>query len=126
MEDTVIERERLALAAGRVLASHNGQDTVMLDLSGMTSWTDYFVIATATSSTHLRGLLRALLDETKPLGLDPLRKPALTEDDEWCLVDFGWLVVHIMSEGARTFYELEKLWFQAKKVGIQPPDPQSR
>ncbi|MCX7025651.1 MAG: ribosome silencing factor [Spirochaetes bacterium] len=122
MEDIAItERRRLAASVARILATHNGQETVLLDLSGMTSWTDFFVVTTATSSTHLRGLLRNVLDETKPLGLDPFRKPQLSDDDEWCLVDFGWIVVHIMSEGARAFYELERLWFQAERLDIPAP-----
>jgi ribosome-associated protein len=123
MEDIARTKEKTtAESVAKILASHNGQNTVLLDLSDLYAWTDFFVVTTATSSTHLRGLMRNILDESKALGLDPYRKPALSDDDEWCLIDFGWIIVHIMSEGARVFYELEKLWFQAKQIEVSVPN----
>lgn len=106
------------LACARVLADHNGQDTLVLDLTELSLWTDYFVVTTATSSTHLAGLVRHLSDHLVLRGLEPARKPRPADNEEWCLVDAGWFVVHIMSVRARAFYELEKLWFQAKAIPV--------
>ncbi len=111
------------LDCARVLADHNGQETLVLDLTELSLWTDYFVITTATSSTHLAGLVRHLSEHLASRGLEPSRKPRLADDEEWCLVDAGWFVVHVMSVRARAFYELEKLWFQAKAITVQPSGP---
>lgn len=105
------------LACAKALADHNGGATLVMDLSGISSWTDYFIVTTATSTAHMRGLLRHLDDQLGELGMSALRRPHLADDEEWCLVDVGDFVVHIMSSGARSFYELEKLWFEA---GITP------
>ncbi len=113
------------LACARVLADHNGQDTLVLDLSELSLWTDYFVVTTATSSTHLGGLVRHLTDYLASRGLEPARKPRPADDEEWCLVDAGWFVIHVMSVRARAFYELEKLWFQAKAIPVPPSAPPS-
>ena len=107
----------------RILAEHNGRDTMILDLLGLCSWTDYFVLTTASSTVHMRGLLRhleAFLDAT---GIQPLRHPHLADDEEWCLLDAGDFVIHIMSAHAREFYELERLWFQAPSTVVNAPGP---
>jgi ribosome-associated protein len=115
-----IDRRTAVLACAQVLADHNGKDTIVLDLTELNTWTDYFVVTTATSSAHLGGLARQLADYLAQEGLDPTRKPQVANDEEWCLVDVGWFVVHLMSGPAREFYELEKLWFQASSTPVSP------
>lgn len=127
MEDIASLDRVDAPADGRVielavlLADHKGVDAVALDLRNMNSWTDYFVIATVTSSTHMRGLLKHIKDFLGEHGMETLHKHAGSEDDEWSLVDCGTLVVHLMSQKARSFYDLERLWFQARKLFGQIP-----
>jgi ribosome-associated protein len=118
MED-IASREILdqALAIAALIDSHNGIKTVVVGVSGQCSFADYFVIATASSFTHLRGLTRHLEDYASGNGLSALnRKRRLPDDDEWVLVDFGAIIVHLMTETARDFYELEKLWFAGSIV----------
>jgi len=112
-----------ALALARLLAEHKGGDVVVLDVAAQAGWTDRFVIATASSSTHLRGLARSLEDELAHFGLERLHASSLADDDEWLLVDLGSIVVHVMTERARSFYELEKLWFQSPAIRVGPPGP---
>jgi len=109
-----------ARAIARAIADHKGGEVVVLDVATLAGWTDRFVIATATSSVHLRGLERIAIEEASRLGLERLRKGSSAEDDEWLLVDLGDIVVHLMTERARGFYELEKLWFQAAAERIGP------
>jgi ribosome-associated protein len=110
-----------ALALAVLLADHNGGDVLVLDVAAQAGWADRFVIATATSSTHLRGLVRSIDDEAARLGLQRLGKRAsLADDDEWLLVDFGDIVVHVMTGRAREFYELEKLWFLSPSTKVEP------
>ncbi len=115
----VSDSKSLAFNIASILAEHKAGDVVVMDLTGIAGWTDYFVIGTSTSITHLRGLSRfvdAYLTEVKQ---KPLNKPVATEDESWLLHDFGDVIVHIMSQEARTFYELEKLWFKAKVFKIE-------
>ena len=123
MADTATDIGAAALDLAGLLAAHNGGDVVVLDVSAQAGWTDRFVIATATSSAHLRGLVRFIDDEVLRLGLQRLgRRSNLADDDEWLLVDLGSIVVHVMTEGARTFYELEKLWFESPSTRVAPPN----
>jgi ribosome-associated protein len=120
MADTARNSGEAALELAALLANHNGGDVVVLDVSAQAGWTDRFVIATATSSAHLRGLARFIDEDVARLGLQRLGRPSLADDDEWLLVDLGTIVVHVMTERARAFYELEKLWFQSPGTRIEP------
>jgi ribosome-associated protein len=120
MADIARTSDETALALARILADHNGADVVVLDVAEQAGWTDRFVIATATSSAHLRGLARFVDEELARLGLARLNRSSFSEDDEWLLVDLGAIVVHIMTERARSFYELEKLWFQSPATKVGP------
>jgi ribosome-associated protein len=125
MEGIALDSGLGAASIARVLAEHGGGDVVSLDVSVQAGWTDRFVIATATSGAHLRGLSRFAAEEASKIGLERRgREPA--EDDEWMLLDLGTVVVHLMSERARSFYELEKLWFQSPAERFAPPGPASR
>jgi ribosome-associated protein len=106
------------MAVGGVLVEHRGMDVTVLDLAAHSGWTDFFVIATATSSTHLRGLARFAADWAGQESLDARRGSSIADDEEWFILDLGDIVVHIMSERSRAFYELEKLWFQAEALRI--------
>lgn len=124
-----IDIREAAFGCAGMLSEHNGSDTVVLDLRKLSTWTDFFIVTSATSSTHLRGLARHVEEYLGPLGLSPLRRPRIAEDEQWCLLDYGDFVVHIMAAEARAFYELEKLWFEAEVVPVgaqgKPADTQS-
>lgn len=103
-----------AIALGKLVAEHKGINVMVLDVSGKNSWADYFVIATVTSSAHSRGLQNHVAEALPELGLAVRPTKKKTPDgDEWALIDLGDVVVHLMTETARSFYELEKLWFGA-------------
>jgi ribosome-associated protein len=104
-----------------VLAGHNGGQTVVLDLEKLSTWTDFFIVTSATSSTHLRGLARQAEEFLADQGFSPLRKPRIAEDEAWCLIDCGDFIVHIMGAEARAFYELEKLWYGAVIIPVDAP-----
>jgi ribosome-associated protein len=109
-----------ALALGNLLQEHKGGDVKVLDLRGLNAWTDFFVIATVTSSAHLQGLERHVKEFSREWGIEILRRsprpPAGTggaAPDEWRLIDMGTIVIHLMTSQARSFYELERLWSAA-------------
>jgi ribosome-associated protein len=106
-------------ALGSLLRDHRALDVVALDLRECNSWTDFFVIATATSSSHLEGLERHIKDFCRDRGLEILRRsprPRGEAEDDWRVTDLGPVVIHLMSLRARDFYELERLWSAAPVV----------
>ena len=118
MEDSSHNKDReIALALAELIGDHKGIDPVVMDLSSLNAWTDYFVIATVTSSAHLQGMLRHIKEYTTERGVDILRRQRKTpSDEEWSLVDLGPVVVHLMTARSRSFYELERLWIDAPIV----------
>jgi ribosome-associated protein len=106
-----------AMALGAILKDHKAGNVMVLDVTGRNSWADYFIIVTVTSAAHSRGLQKHVYDSLGDLGLDirPTRRK-LPDGDEWALIDLGDIVVHLMTETARGFYDLEKLWFGAKDI----------
>jgi len=118
MEDMLLETEALA----NLLREHKGDDVLVMDLREMATWTDFFIVATATSNTHLDGLERHIKEYCNERGIEILRrsrKPntiararasAEIQNDEWRIIDLGSAVIHLMSSKAREFYELERLY----------------
>ncbi len=114
MDDTV-NREKVLKIAEKI-DEMNGIDTIALDVSGQSSWTDYFIITTVKSSAHLRGLYRNLQEVFEELGINPLWKHKKIDNENWVLVDCGFFVIHLMDSEHREFYNLEKLWFNSEMI----------
>jgi len=112
MEDMLSETEKIAGEIGLLLSEHNGSDVLVLDVREMIDWTDYFIIATTSSYTHMDGLERHIKEFCRQRKMDIVRKSQRSRagDDEWRLIDLGRAVIHLMSRNAREFYELERLW----------------
>ena len=85
------------------------QDVVVLDVMSLSDVMDTLVIATGTSSRHVKSLAGNVVDEVKKQGLRPIGIEGL-EASDWVLVDYGSVVVHVLLPQARKFYDLEKLW----------------
>jgi ribosome-associated protein len=101
---------RLTAALGGLLQEHKGEDVSALDLRGINNWTDFFIIATVTSKTHMEGLDRHIKEFCRENNLDIIGHSRKEEDDQWRLIDLGWAVIHLMNKTAREFYDLERLW----------------
>ena len=109
--------EQKALEIARLLEDGKGRDVKVLDVSELNSWTDYFVIATVTSSAHWQGLYKQVKDYVKENDMQLHQTNRKSPDgDDWNLIDIGHVVVHLMSEAARGFYDLEKLWHAGKEL----------
>jgi len=116
MDDTLYNDGDFTLARelGKLLEEHHGGDVVVMDMRSLNFWTDFFVITTVTSNTHLMGLERHIKELIREKGLEILRRSRKPDaDDEWCLIDLGNIVVHLMTARIRSFFELERLWSAA-------------
>jgi len=112
MTDMLPETEIHAHALGVLLHEHKGRDVTIMDLREMNTWTDFFIIATVSSNAHLEGLERHLKEFCAEKDIKILRRSrkAAAQDDQWRLLDLGPIVIHLMSETSRSFYELERLY----------------
>jgi len=122
MDDTLQNKQDflLALELGKLLDDHKGQDVLVMDMKPLDFWTDFFIIATVTSSVHLSGLERHIKEFVREKGLEILRRTkrpdAAERADEWCILDLGNIVIHLMTAGTRSFFELERLWGSAPLI----------
>lgn len=93
------------------------QDPVVIDLAGICSFTDYFLICTGTSTRHNQTIADSIEEKLKRQGHRPLHIEGYTEG-EWILLDYVDFVVHIFSARAREFYDLERLWRAGKRRDV--------
>ncbi|VAW62425.1 Ribosomal silencing factor RsfA [hydrothermal vent metagenome] len=91
------------------LEDMKAEKIVQLDVKGKTSVTDLLIIASGTSSRHVKSIGSSVAAEVKKTGARPLGIEG-ESDGEWVLVDLGDIVVHVMQPHVRDFYDLEKLW----------------
>ncbi|MEM6999992.1 MAG: ribosome silencing factor [Pseudomonadota bacterium] len=98
-------RDRLITA----LEDLKGQEILSLDVSKLTSITDYMVLVTGTSNRHVKALVDEVIIAAKDHGEPPLGVEG-RETGEWVLLDVGDVVVHVMQKEAREFYDLERMW----------------
>lgn len=112
--------EEKAIEIAKLMIDGKGKDVTLLDISGLNSWTDYFVIVTVNSSTHWQGLYKQVKEYIKENDLEiHLTNKRSPDGDDWNLIDLGSIVVHLMSEQARQFYDLEKLWHSGRVIEIE-------
>lgn len=106
----------------QLLEDGKGEDVVVIDVSELNSWTDFFVITTVHSSSHWQGLYRQVKDYIRENDLEiHLTNKKSPDGDDWNLIDLGNIVVHLMSKQARDFYDLEKLWHNGTVLDYHKP-----
>ena len=103
---TIDELKQLAIDA---LEDVKAEDILVLDVKGKTTVTDWVIVATGSSSRHVRSIANNVAVEAKKAGAPHLGTEG-EEDGEWVLVDLGDVIVHVMQKQAREYYDLESLW----------------
>ena len=93
-----------------------GVNIVTLDVAELTPMTDYMVLVTGTSNRHVKALVDTANESSKAIGIQPLGIEG-RESYDWVLVDLADVIVHVMNEEARNFYELERLWSDLDEAG---------
>ena len=110
--------DRLIREAYRILDQKKAENIVALDLRGVSDTLDYFLIATGTSTPHLEALERAVREGLEEIGVRP--ESVEGPSSRWVLLNYGPLLVHLMSPEAREYYDLEGLWADAERVVLEP------
>lgn len=106
--------------AVELLFDRKALDVALLDLRNLSSATDYFLIASGRSDTHVTAIADNLVDEMKQMGARPTGVEGL-RGGRWVLVDFVDFIVHVFHPAAREFYQLERLWGDAPLHLLEPP-----
>ena len=120
----MLTAKEVALEVTKALDSKKGIDIKLLRIEKVSSLADYFLICTGTSNTHVK----TLCDYAEYTMVDVLGEPMLGREghrgNSWELMDLGSLVVHVFTEEARKFYDLERLWADAEFVDLREVIPE--
>src|SRR5215510_663012 len=112
------ERIRRALHAA---AEKKALQPTILDLRGIASFTDFFVILTGANRRQVQAISDEIVEQLKRHG-SPASRVEGYQNAEWILIDYGDFVVHVFDEKARRFYDLERLWREANRLDVSPDD----
>ena len=112
------ETPREVVRAAELAVERKAHQVVAMDLRGISSATDFFVIATGTSDIQVRSIAEHILDELKKGGHRPDHVEGLN-GGRWVLLDYIDFVVHVFHPAARDFYQLETLWGDAPVRGFE-------
>jgi len=109
------------LTAVRAAESKKAYDIRVLDLREITSFTDFFVICSGANPRQIQAISEAVGAELAKRGEHPISVEGF-QNAEWVLADYGDYIVHIFSESAREYYDLERLWRHAKELQMPAAD----
>lgn len=114
------ESAEMAQWAAFAADEKKAREVRILDIRGISGVTDYFVICSGTSSTHVRAIADHVEKHLSERGLK-IDHVEGYRNGKWVLLDFGDLVIHVMQEEERAFYNLERLWGDAVEVAVRTP-----
>ncbi len=117
-EKAEIENREIAFCVASIISSKKGEDLVILDLRQVASFCDYFVIASAGSLRQTNAIAQAIEEDLRKKGIKSLSRVSSVDESGWIVMDLSSVVVHIFHAPMRQFYEIERLWSDAKKVRI--------
>lgn len=115
----------LAEALAACLEDNKGRDVTRLEVSKLTTVTDFMIIVTGASSRHVKALTANTLDAMRARGVRALGVEG-EQGGEWVLIDYDGVIVHVMRAETRAFYDLESLWRgdlnpdRRRRAGVEP------
>lgn len=105
------------LAAGAAL-DKKALNPLALDLRGISSVSEYFVIVTGTSDRHVQAVAENIIEAFRSIGVRTLGEEGFREG-KWVLLDYGEIVVHVFLEPVREYYDIERLWIDAPRLDLE-------
>ena len=114
----MLSAKEVAYAVTKALDSKKGMDIKLLKIDRVSTLADYFLICTGTSNTHVRTLCDFAEYTLTELG-EPMLGREGHRGNAWELLDYGSVVIHVFTEEARKFYDLERLWADAEVVDLR-------
>lgn len=110
-----MEPFELAKTAARLLDEKKAENISVIKIDDISSLADYFVIANGRGSTHVRSLTDELEEKLKQQDVTPARIEGYRSDN-WVLMDYESVVVHVFTQEGRDFYDLDRLWADGQRV----------
>src|SRR5262245_24617930 len=110
--------ENTVRMAARVALDKKAIDVVILDLQGLSGIADFFLVASARSTTQADTIADAIRIELRAQGVRP-RHSEGSADSGWLLLDYGDVVVHVFLEATRAYYALDRLWGDAPLLSVE-------
>lgn len=114
----VTDSKTKSLLCLKAAIEKKAQDPVLLELKGVASFTDYFLLCSGKSDRQVQAIAQAIEEVLKKKGIQPIGQEGMREG-RWILIDYEDVVVHIFLEPVRKFYDLEGLWIDAPQVDLQ-------
>jgi ribosome-associated protein len=108
--------------AAEFAMERKAQELVVLDLRGISSATDFFLLGSGTSDIQVKSIAEHIIEEMKKEGVRPGHVEGL-QSGRWVLIDYIDFVVHVFHPQARAFYQLEALWGDAKRLDLEDTPP---
>jgi ribosome-associated protein len=115
---STVEPEDAVMIAAHAASAKKATDLVLLDLRKIASFTEFFLICTGASTRQVQAISNAIEETLRASGKRPLHIEGYSSA-EWILLDYGDFIVHVFSPASRRFYDLERLWRDAPRVGIK-------
>ena len=113
----MLTAKEVAYEVTKALDSKKGMDIKLLKIGDVSSLADYFLICTGTSSTHVKTLCDHAEYVFEQLG-EPMLGREGHRGNSWELLDYGCLVIHVFTDEARKFYDLERVWADAEQIDL--------
>lgn len=115
MEGVRLDIARLARAAVDIASDKKAFDILLLDIRDVTTIADYFVICSGSNPRQVQAIAEAIDEELGKYGAQLLNREGIA-DSGWVLLDFGDIIVHVFGLKEREYYQIERLWGEAKTV----------
>jgi ribosome-associated protein len=109
--------EHTVRRAAQAAQEKKALDVIALDVKAVSSVTDYFLVCSGRSTTHVRTIADAIRTELKANGIRPLHAEGAAESG-WILLDYGDVLMHVFLDETRAYYALERLWGDAPSVPL--------
>lgn len=116
-----IDFYKFVLKAAKIAESKKAVDTNILDIQDLATITNYFVVTTAESTPQINAICDEIEKQFKDDNLKPLRREGISSQS-WRVIDFGGIIVHVMSPAVRSAYNFEELWENAKTIKPEEMD----
>ena len=113
-----MEADKLAHIVAQAALDKKGQDVLVLDVRGLSSYADFLVLASGTSDRHVEAIAQGAIGELKNNHKLPNKSAEGMRSGQWALVDFGDVILHVFHQFTRDVYALEELWQDAPREFI--------
>jgi ribosome-associated protein len=113
-----VEPDEAVMIAARAANDKKAADIALLDLREIASFTEFFLICTGSNPRQVQAISNSVEEELRKVRKRPLHIEGYSSA-EWILLDYGDFIVHVFSAASRRFYDLERLWRDAKRIEVK-------